>query len=423
MRERTDVAIVGGGPAGIAAACAAAPTRRVIVLDTAPRPGGQIWRHREPATLGRTATRWLARLERSGARFTGGVSVSEVGPGRIAAATRHGDLIVEAESIVLATGARERYLPFPGWTEPGVMGVGGIQALIKSGMTVAGQRIVLAGSGPLLLPVAATCADAGADVVCIAEQAPLWRMARFAAGLWREPAKVAEAIAFRLRSLPTAFRCGTWVSRVRRVGAEFEVELASRQGRELLRADLVGVGYGLVASTELAELAGCAIEGGCVRVTDRQETSVAGILAAGESTGVAGAAAALVEGRIAGAMAAGAASEGLLPLDARDGGRRFAHRLERDFAPRAELRSLADPDTIVCRCEDVRYGALDPAWSARHAKLLTRAGMGRCQGRVCGPALDTLFGWEPDHRRMPAFPVALSALRQHCEAFTSPTES
>jgi NADPH-dependent 2,4-dienoyl-CoA reductase/sulfur reductase-like enzyme len=395
MRERADVVIVGGGPAGIAAACAAAATRRVIVLDAAPRPGGQIWRHRDRAMLGRAAARWLDRFERSGARFIGGACVSLAGPGRVAATTRQGDLIVEAEAIVLATGARERYLPFPGWTEPGVMGVGGIQALVKSGMPVAGRRIVLAGSGPLLLPVAATCA----------------------------PAKITEAIAFRLRSLPTAFRMGTWVSRVRRLGTGLEVELASRQGSERLRCDLVGVGYGLVASTELAELAGCALQHGRIRVTDRQETSVRGILAAGETTGVAGAAAALVEGRIAGAMAAGAASDEALPLRARDDGRRFAGRLERDFAPRAELRALADHETIVCRCEDVRYGALDPAWGARHAKLMTRAGMGRCQGRVCGPALETLFGWEPDHRRIPAFPVSLSALRQQCEAFTSPTES
>ncbi|MDB4892048.1 MAG: Pyridine nucleotide-disulfide oxidoreductase, FAD/NAD(P)-binding domain protein, partial [Gemmatimonadetes bacterium] len=90
--------------------------------------------------------------------------------------------------------------------------------------------------------------------------------------------------------------------------------------------------------------------------------------------------------------------------------RATAGRMERAFAPRAELRALATPDTIVCRCEDVTLGAIDRNWSMRKAKLYTRAGMGPCQGRVCGAALEFLYGWQADTVRLPAVPALVSTL-------------
>ncbi len=406
--------VIGAGPAGIASACAAAPLRHVMMLDVAHGLGGQIWRHRTRASLGRTARSWLSRLDRSGAEFRGGVSVTEVERGRVAWASHGAHGVIEAETIVLATGARERYLPFPGWTLPGVMGIGGLQAFIKNGMSVSGLRIVLAGSGPLLFPVAASCVEAGAELVCIVEQASTRQLVRFGAGLWRHPFKLLDAARYRLHSLNVPFYTGSWVRRVASSAGQLVVERAAQGEVERIRCDILATGFGLVPNTELAQLAGCVLEDGRIRVNERQETSVPDILAAGETTGIAGADAALIEGRIAGSLAAGHAASDELPLARRAGQQQFAEALQRDFSLRSELRSLADSDTIVCRCEDVRRSAFDAAWDARHAKLMTRAGMGPCQGRICGPALATLFGWDAPAVRVPALPTSVAALCDHC---------
>lgn len=422
MPEReADVVVIGAGPAGIAAACSAAGGRRVVLLDSSVRPGGQIWRHRSPDSLGPAARRWLHRLQCHSVCFEGRHTVTEVERGRVACTAPSGAVTFRPETIVLATGARERYLPFPGWTLPGVLGVGGLQALIKEGATVAGLRILLAGSGPLLLPVAAACADAGAELVGCAEQASATELARFAAGLWRDPRKLLDAAMYRFKAGNCAFRTASWVRRVERTDAGLSVELVTPAGMQRIACDLLATGFGLVPSTELAQQAGCAVADGRIVINDRQETTMPGILAAGESTGIGGADAALIEGRIAGAMAAGRGMTHELPLAERAGHQRFAAALERHFALRPEVRGLATPDTIVCRCEDVRLGSLDPAWGSRYAKLMTRTGMGPCQGRVCGPALEALYGWETDACRIPAFPVPLGRLLEHCRT-TNPTE-
>ncbi len=306
MDERSaDVVVIGAGPAGMAAACASAAARHVVVLDSAPRPGGQIWRHRAPGALGHVARRWLGRFEASDATFHGGVTVTDVTPDSVhwVSGPRHGTL--RAGVIILATGARERFLPFPGWTLPGVTGVGGVQALIKSGASVRDLRIVLAGSGPLLLPVAATCVRAGADVRCVAEQASARRVARFASALWREPAKLFEAMSYATRLRDTWISTSSWIRRVARKASHLEVELVTPGGIERIECDLVGTGFGLVPASELGALAGCQRAEGRLLVSEHQQTSLAHVLAAGEATGIGGAVAALAEGTIAGLVASG----------------------------------------------------------------------------------------------------------------------
>ncbi|HTD61738.1 MAG TPA: FAD/NAD(P)-binding oxidoreductase [Gemmatimonadaceae bacterium] len=389
-----DVMIVGAGPAGIAAAVHAAEAgRRVVVLDSAQRPGGQIWRHRDRRTLPRVAVRWLERFDRCGAEFVPGAEVVDASP-------------FGGRTVVLATGARERYLPFPGWTLPGVIGIGGAQALLKNGAAeFAGRRVVLAGSGPLMLTVAAALARAGARIVLVAEQASARRMTRFATGLWRTPGRILDAIAYRSAFVGAPFRPGTWVTRVSVSPSGLDVMLSDGQR---VASDVLCTGYGLVPSTELARLAGCTIRDGAVDVDERQATSVRGIFCAGEPTGIGGVDAALVEGAIAGRAAAGVAlSRDLTATRARH--REFAQRLDAAFAIRPEVRSLAEAETIVCRCEGVPYGALDPAWTPRQAKLYTRIGMGPCQGRVCGPIMECLRGWPPDTPRPPIFPTPVRA--------------
>ena len=168
-------------------------------------------------------------------------------------------------------------------------------------------------------------------------------------------------------------------------------------------------GFGLVPNIELPRLLGCQIEQGAVVFDRWQATTVKNVYAAGEITGVGGLDKALIEGRIAGTAAAGAA---VSPRDlrVRDAAARFTSRLENAFALRDELRHLAAPDTIVCRCEDVPLERLVSRRSWRDAKLQTRCGMGPCQGRVCGAATRFLFGWHVDSSRPPVLPAELASL-------------
>ncbi len=405
-----DVAVVGAGPAGLAAACRAAEAgARVLLLDEQPAAGGQIWRGPAAASSPRPARRWLERLARSGAELLGGASVFDAQPGRLVAEWRGERLTVRAAQVVVATGARELFLPFPGWTLPGAIGAGAAQALLKQGASFAGRRVVVSGSGPLLPVAAAQLARGGARVLTIAEQAPLGRLALFAAGLWRQPGKLVEGLRARAAARGAAYRPGTWVTAAHGAGRVEAVTL--RDGRREWRqaCDLLCCGYGLVPNLELARLLGCETPSGVVPVDERQRTRVTGVLAAGEPTGVAGVEQALVTGQIAGLTAAGREPEPGLRRQ-RAVGQRFAARLARAFALRDELRRLPTPETIVCRCEDVRWGALPARGSLRALKLATRAGMGACQGRVCGAALACLRGASPDHARPPLVPVPLGLL-------------
>ncbi len=412
-----DVVIVGAGPAGVAAACRAAEAgARTVVLDEGFSPGGQIHRHLPAAAPPEAARPWLERFARSGAIVRGGTSVFDAvaqdGGWRLSAETPDGLCVVRARRVVLATGARELFLPFPGWTLPGVMGAGGAQAMAKAGAALAGRTAVVAGSGPLLLPVAASLAKMGAEVAIVAEQAGLSSLARFTAALAGFPGKLLEAARYRSAFLDTPYRTGTWVAEARGSGRLEGVLLTDGPDRFEVACDIAAVAYGLVPNTELARLCGCAMRAGAVAVNARQETSVAGVFCAGEPCGIAGVDVAIAEGEMAGLAAAGrfeAAGNRRL-AGARSRGRRLASAMDRAFRPRPELRALPRPDTIVCRCEDARLSSLSSCASAREAKLSSRAGMGPCQGRVCGPALAFLFGWDSDTVRPPARPALVGNL-------------
>ncbi|HEX6052637.1 MAG TPA: FAD/NAD(P)-binding oxidoreductase, partial [Gemmatimonadaceae bacterium] len=319
-------------------------------------------------------------------------------------------IVVHARTVVLATGARERFLPFPGWTLPGVVGIGGAQALLKQGAEFTGRRVVIAGTGPLMLPVAASLSGAGARVVLVAEQAPAAAVRDFAMSLIWQPEALAQAALYRLAFLGAPYQLGTWVTEA--VGGErVESVTVSSGGRtRRVACDVLCTGYGLVPNVELARLLGCAVADGAVAVSESQETTIPRVFAAGEATGIGGVALSLVEGEIAGAAAAGAIRPDSALARRRASLQRFARALARTFAPRAELRALVRDETIVCRCEDVARRSVMALGDARQAKLYTRAGMGACQGRVCGPALEFLFGWAPGTVRPPAEPARLGTL-------------
>jgi len=416
MTEFFDILIVGAGSAGLAAAHAAAnataTARRIAIIDDNPLAGGQIWRGGPAKQQDQRARQLWQALEAA-------ENVSYMPGTRVLMQTQSGELLVQdAEQaktlrynqLILATGARELLLPFPGWTLPGVTGAGGLQALAKGGYPVQGKRVVIAGTGPLLLAVAATLKERGADVVAIVEQASMPALASFAAGLALTPSKATQAIQLgaKLRGIP--YYANSYVTTARGEGQLQSVQIQRKGAKLDIDCDYLACGYGLLPNTELARALGCEITQGAVQVDLWQRTSEANVLCAGEGTGVGGVDLALVEGRIAGLTASDRAKEAQKHFPERASWQGFAARLAKTFAPREELRKLAQPDTIVCRCEDVRHDELreQPSW--RSAKLHTRCGMGPCQGRICGNATDFLYGWRPDAVRTPISPARAGSI-------------
>jgi NADPH-dependent 2,4-dienoyl-CoA reductase/sulfur reductase-like enzyme len=373
------------------------------MVDQGMRPGGQVWRHRDTSDLPRLARSWLDRLNRSGARCLPMATVTDATSDCVVSvAHRDGSATVRAGALVIATGARELFIPYPGWTLPFAMGIGGAQALLKGGMRVTGKRVIVAGSGPLILPVAAAMARAGARLTAVLEQAPAAALAGFARTLWRHPSKLADGARYRSAFARTPYRTGSWVVRAEGEGRVERVTLTDGRRSWSEECDLLCCSYGLVPNVDLALLLGCAVDEGRVVVDPSQRTSLPRIYAAGEPTGVAGELAALTEGEIAGLAAAGDARAADRSLArARQRWRAFAEQLALSFRPRRELRDLADRDTIICRCEDVPLSRLDPSWSVRQAKLYTRIGMGPCQAGVCGPACHFLYSWPQGRVRPP----------------------
>ena len=404
MGDARDLLVVGAGPAGMAAAWRAAQSGlRVSVVDDNPAAGGQIWRGGPPE-----ATVWFERIRSVEVDVINGARVfQQLRPGTLLAETTSGVCELSYKSLVLATGARELFLPFTGWTLPNVMGAGGLQALVKTGLPIEGKRVVVAGSGPLLLAVAAYLRGHGANVLLIAEQAPAMRLARFAVGLF---SKRTQAFQLKRQLKGVPYRSGCWVLEAHGTEKLEVVTLVRDKKRLRIECDYLACGFHLVPNVELAKLLGSDVEPRGVKVNEFQQTTVANVYSAGETTGIGGLELSLVEGEIAGLAAAGKhdAARELFPLRAKQ--RKFADLLNRTFALRDELKHLSTPQTIVCRCEDVTFERLQKHSSWRAAKLQTRCGMGPCQGRICGGAVEFLFGWRAESVRPPALPVRIDSL-------------
>ena len=458
------LAVIGAGPAGLAAALAAAARgSRVTLIDAGARAGGQFYR--QPAEeLGARRPRALHHQWRTWERLRDGLA-TQIAAGRVVHLTAHHVWCVErlddspgfvvhalhgpaqdepaavrASGVILATGGYERVLPFAGWTLPGVITAGGAQAMLKGGLVLQGRTAVVAGTGPLLLPVAAGLAAAGADVAALVESAGPKDVARRAGVLSAHPAKLVEGAGYLAELVGHRVRlmAGHTVVEAHGDGALEAVTVAAldRDGRvepgsgQLIPCDTLAVGHGLLPHTDLAETLGCRIGGAAatsslaVAVDDEQRTDVTGVWAAGETTGVGGAALSLAEGHIAGCSAA-ARIAGREPdprtwaaaAKSRTRTREFVAALDAVFVPRAPWTEQVTDDTVVCRCEEVPASAIREAVTelgatdARTVKLLTRAGMGWCQGRMCGPAVAGLAGCEPVASRRPfAHPVPLGVL-------------
>jgi thioredoxin reductase len=423
-----DVAVIGAGPAGLAASVAAVEgDARVVLIDASPRIGGQYWRHR----AGDDGTRhhaWPAFLRLNAAVETAtaagtlvhlaGLQVWHVAPepdGFVVHALNGGrEREVRARTVVLATGAFDRQLPFPGWTLPGVYTAGAAQALLKGHGVAVGQRIAVAGTGPFLLPVAAGLAEAGATVVGVFEGGRPTAFSRHPMTVLRSASKLREGAGYLrvLRAHGVPYRMRSTVIealgdeavtgvRVARLDPGWQIVPESEQE---LECDAVAVGYGFTPQPELALQLGCAHvldpDGSLVATVDEdQASSVTGVFIAGEATGVGGAELAQAEGEIAGFAAAARGLGRAMDRGAtrrarvrRGGGRAFARALQEAFPVRPGWLGWLTPETIVCRCEEVTAGRVEAAMTdlgatdVRTVKLLARPGMGLCQGRVCGYA-------------------------------------
>lgn len=409
MSRPVDLLIIGAGPAGMAAALAAAPSGiNIALLDDNPVPGGQIWRDGPQAQLPGLASDMRAQLARH-------PNIHLHSACKVVALAGHKRLLLEDpergwllsyHKLILCTGARERLLPFPGWTLPGVTGAGGLQALIKGGLSVEGERVVVAGTGPLLLASAATARKNGARIVRVAEQAGPGAVGRFAMGLWQWPNKAIQALTL----FSGAYRIAAHV--VEALGSDRLEAVRIQMGErvEEVACERLACGFSLVPNVEVAKALGCEVRDQAIVVDNWQASTLTDHYAAGECTGFGGSELALVEGRIAGLVAIDRQDQARALWPQRERWQRFADRLNRAFALDPALKRLAAPDTLVCRCEDVAYASLveHGTWSA--AKLNTRCGMGACQGRICSTAAQTLFGWEPPVLRPPFSPARIATL-------------
>lgn len=406
---KVDLLIIGAGPAGMAAALAAAPSgASIAVLDDNPAPGGQIWRDGPQAHLSEKARRLRRALaaERNIQVLSGTRVVAVAGPRRLLLEDAERGGLMGYDKLILCTGARELLLPFPGWTLPGVTGAGGLQALIKGGLPVAGERIVVAGSGPLLLASAATARAAGANVLRVAEQASLSALAGFAARLPRWPGKVAQAIGL----FDARYRASSHV--LAALGSDRLEAVRLQQGSGIVEVpcDRLACGFGLIPNIQLGQALGCRIEKQTIAVNDWQACSLDDHYAAGECTGFGGSELAMVEGAIAGHAAVGRRDKARALWPRRRRWQAFADALAQSFELDPKLKNLAQADTLVCRCEDVPYSDLANSRDWTDAKLHSRCGMGACQGRVCGAASQFLFGWTPPAPRPPLAPTRIETL-------------
>lgn len=442
---KADVAVVGAGPAGLAAAVAAAEAGALVaVVDAGAQPGGQFWRHRpetvvpEPDGAGHHGWRKYVDLrarfdtarrrgqitylpglqvwmpEKNDAGFTlrttptvaGARSGDASGNGPAGAGVGVGRTVV-ARRLVLCPGGYDRQLPVPGWELPGVMAAGGIQAFLKGNGTLPGGRFVVAGTGPFLLPVAAGIAEAGGQVLAVLESSSPTAWLPHLRAAARVPEKALEGaeyaavfarhrIPYRTRSIVTEILGQDRASGVRTAKVDAGGRVRPGTERVYDDVDVVGFGWGFTPQMELPVALGAGTrldaDGSLVGIVDeRQESSIPGLFLAGEVTGVGGASLAVFEGLTAGAAAArepGARAYAEPSRAARH--RRFAEAMHRAHPVPAAWQEWLTPDTTVCRCEEVTAGQITEAretveaHDSRSLKSFTRAGMGWCQGRVCG---------------------------------------
>lgn len=463
----TQLVIVGSGPAGMAAAMEAAKNGvRVTLLDEGQKMGGQIYRQFPDGfqvNENQLDKKYLDKYFFEGKEFierfyqySKNIKIMEnvfvwgIFPGReVGFIYKNKNGSLKCQMLILAEGAYERPMPFPGWTLPGVITAGGLQTLLKTQRVLSGRRILLSGTGPMQWVLASQLMRVGAEIVAVLESCSLLKL-KYLLTFWGQRSLVKEGLLYlnNLRKAGVPFLKSHAVIEAR--GRE-EVEKAiyskvTRDAKPIpgtekeVDVDTICLGYGFISSSHLAHLCGCEHRYdqvlGCwvTKHNENMETSVEGVYVAGDCAGVAGHLVAQEEGRLAGIWA----SQKLGTVTQEEARQRslpilkklkklcnFATALNKIFAIRPGLYSRITGDTFICRCEEITAGEIRNMISAHgdmdlnEIKRVTRVGMGNCQGRMCMPALAAIVSTEKEMPieklghityRAPVRPIRLSAL-------------
>ncbi len=450
--ERTDVAVIGGGPAGMAAAIEAAKNgANTVLIDYRDRPGGNYYKELRPSSGKRNEypldadavelAATLRALSELAVPVIDGTTVWSVfsGEGPTFREGSHADKLpftvyldgphaahtLEAKVLIVAPGVYDRSLPFPGWTLPGILSPGGAQLLLKNQGLLPGKRILVTGTGPLLLPVAASLAEAGAKVVALLDTASMldgWQQGLF--GLWGQWNRLREAWGYirmlRRHRVPVRFRHAILKARGHAAVEAAVIGRVDSHGRPVpgteqeLAVDTICCGYGFTPNTSLTLHLGCEhtfdpdLRAQIPSHDEHMASSVPGVFVAGDVTGIGGKDLARIQGAIAGIAAS--VRLGLVTPDETNSRlrslRRRARREERfrnalwsRFRMRPGLLDAIVDDTMICRCEAVPKRAITEAIEAGYRDLTaikrrTRAAMGPCQGRYCASVLSEILAQE-----------------------------
>jgi NADPH-dependent 2,4-dienoyl-CoA reductase/sulfur reductase-like enzyme len=420
------VVIVGAGPAGIRAAqTLVAHGVRPVLLDESARGGGQIYR-RQPANFKRSAVKLYGFEARKANALHQTLDELreqiDYRPDTLVWNAEAGALDILHENraarlafsrVIVATGATDRVLPVPGWTLPGVYSLGAAQIALKFQGCAIGERVVFAGSGPLLYLVAYQYAKAGAKVVAVLDSSPFSAQARALPGLLAQPTTLAKGIYYRswLTAHGIPVHQGATLKRIEGEQRVQALSWSDASGEHPLACDAVAFAHGLRSETQLADLLGCAFNWNPLNrawLPQRDSagrSSVAEVYLAGDGAGIMGADAA----EMAGERAALALLEDIGYLIPPQRGVQleqalgridtFRHGLERAFVfPEHWAANTAD-NVMICRCEEVRAGDIrevvrEGHWEINRVKAHCRVGMGRCQGRICGAAAAEIIACE-----------------------------
>ena len=421
-----DVAVIGAGPAGISCASSLVELGlEVVVLDEQAGPGGQMYKNIEQVSpacldiLGEDYRAGLPMVQRFRGRkltyFTGACVWQVNADGHIFFSKDGMSREIAARYIVVATGAMERPIPFPGWTLPGVMGAGGASNLIKNGGLKPDGRVVLAGSGPLLVLETGHLIEMGVEIGGILETTPvlpdissLFHLPK--ALRRRDLLKKGISMLQKIKKAGIPHHKG-----IRNLSASggdrVESIQAMKGGRSIdIEADLLLVHFGVIPNTAVFRQLGCRHQWNEVQRYWHPQcdkwgrTSLENVFAAGDGCFVHGAVPAALKGELT-ALAIAADMKMIHPFERDRQGAEIETRLDSELAVRPFIDAMyrpgpglyeVSPETVICRCESITMkeilaavdeGCLDP----NEIKALLRPGMGPCQGKMCGSAISEII--------------------------------